>query len=47
MRKKTIARRLLALGLCLMFLALAACAGQNIEVRPKGEAVVGVGVGSR
>ena len=30
-----------------MFLALAACAGQNIEVRPKGEAVVGVGVGSR
>jgi len=45
--KKTIARRLFALGLCLMFLALAACAGRNVEVRPKGEAVVGVGVGSR
>ena len=29
-----LARRLRALGLCLMFLALGACAGQNIEVRP-------------
>lgn len=47
MHKKTIARSLFALGLCLMFLALAACAGRNVEVRPKGEAVVGVGVGSR
>lgn len=47
MRKNTIVRRLFALGFCLMFLALAACAGQNVEVRPKGEAIVGVGVGSR
>lgn len=46
MPSKKIASRLLALAFCLMFLSLAACAGQNIEVRPRGEAVVGVGVGN-
>lgn len=47
MPSKKIASRLLVLAFCLMLLPLAACAGQNIEVRPRGEAVVGVGVGNR
>ena len=36
---------LLALLVCCALLA--ACAGQGVEVRPRGEAVFGVGTGSR
>ncbi|WP_165066800.1 MULTISPECIES: hypothetical protein [unclassified Desulfovibrio] len=34
----------LVLALCLLAALLAAC-GQSVQVRPKGQAVVGVGVG--
>lgn len=47
MPSKKSGRPLFALVFCLIFLALSACAGQNMQVRPKGEAVVGVGVGNR
>ena len=36
-----------ALAIFLVCALLAACAGQGIEVRPRGQAVVGVGTGSR
>ena len=36
-----------ALALFLVCTLLAACAGQGIEVRPRGQAVVSVGTGSR
>ena len=36
---------LLALFVCCALLA--ACAGQGVEVRPRGQAVFGVGTGSR
>ncbi|MDE7240918.1 hypothetical protein [Desulfovibrio sp.] len=36
-----------ALALALICALLAACAGQGIEVRPRGQAVVSVGAGSR
>lgn len=36
-----------ALVILLVCAQLAACAGQGIEVRPRGQAVVSVGTGSR
>lgn len=36
-----------ALALLLVCALLAACAGQGIEVRPRGQTVLGVGTGSR
>ena len=36
-----------ALAIFLACALLAACAGQGIEVRPRGQAVVSVGTGSR
>ena len=36
-----------ALAVFLVCALLAACAGQGIEVRPRGQAVVSVGAGSR
>ena len=36
-----------ALAVFLVCALLAACAGQGIEVRPRGQAVVNVGTGSR
>lgn len=36
-----------ALALLLCCALLAACAGQGIEVRPRGQTVIGVGTGSR
>ena len=40
-------RALAAIALFLVVAQLAACAGQGIEVRPRGQAVVSVGTGSR
>ncbi|WP_165078798.1 MULTISPECIES: hypothetical protein [unclassified Desulfovibrio] len=36
-----------AMGLLLVCALLAACAGQGVEVRPRGQAVISVGTGSR
>lgn len=36
-----------AVALLLCCALLAACAGQGVEIRPRGQTVVGVGAGSR
>lgn len=40
-------RLIIGQALILLLIMLFSCAGQNIEVRPKGEIGIGFGVGNR